>query len=366
MNLTKIKAVKNHTLYVDTESLDFILEKKYDIELAPILSKLMEIQNNIFIPQIYNLEHRENHIFSYEQYLIGDTLDAQLSEGKFLTSDQFFSYLHSLCITIKSLHTSGIIHKDIKPENIVINNSIAYLIDYNISRVYDKKKSKDTKLIGTEGYASPEQYGFTQTTTKTDIYSLGKTIEQILQFTILEPRQFKQVTKLIETMTMLDPDLRPNISETNQRLAKIELMAKTETHTTNNTDINQKSKFEYSKNIIRPNIRQIFKGIIITTHGRRWDVVASAFYLFYSHAFNYEVSEHVFDHYPLFLILISYYLTTACFNFYTLNFSYPKLHNYKNRPRIIIAIQWYFVCFSDLFVFSFITYAIFEFLYKLT
>lgn len=47
--------------------------------------------------------------------------------------------------------------------------------------MYKQTQSKDTQLFGTEGFASPEQYGFSQTTEKSDIYSLGKTIHKILQ-----------------------------------------------------------------------------------------------------------------------------------------------------------------------------------------
>ncbi len=352
MNLTKIKTVKNHTMYVNVDSLEYILKKEYESDAELILKKLQAINENLNIPKIYHIDKSDNSIYTYEQYIPGVSLQEQIDSGKFITEQQFKNYCISLIDTLQQLHANQIIHKDIKPSNIIINDEVPYLIDFNISRIYDQDKTKDTKLIGTEGYASPEQYGFTQTTTKTDIYSLGKTFESLKLITILEPNKFVFYKHLIDQMTMLDPEQRIDLIN-----AKLTFLS---------DDMEEETNKHSAENTIRPNIRQIFKGVIITTHGRRWDVVASAFYLFYSHAFNYEVSEHVFDHYPLFLILITYYLTTVCFNFYTLNFSYPKLHNYKNRPRIVIAIQWYFVSFWDLFTFSFICYAIFETLYKLT
>lgn len=76
------------------------------------------------------------------------------------------SYLHG--------HTPPIIHRDIKPQNIIINNNGKIkLIDFGISRFYDKEAKADTVFFGTQEFSPPEQYGFSQTDCRSDIFSLG-------------------------------------------------------------------------------------------------------------------------------------------------------------------------------------------------
>ena len=76
------------------------------------------------------------------------------------------SYLHS--------ENPPIIHRDIKPQNIIVGrDSSIHLIDFGIARVHKEERTQDTSVVLTLDYASPEQYGFEQTTPLSDIYSLG-------------------------------------------------------------------------------------------------------------------------------------------------------------------------------------------------
>src|SRR5439155_20585648 len=62
-----------------------------------------------------------------------------------------------------------------------------YLIDFGIARHFKPGQTKDTIAFGSPGYAAPEQYGKTQSTPRTDIYSLGVTLHQLL--TGIDPSQ---------------------------------------------------------------------------------------------------------------------------------------------------------------------------------
>ena len=79
------------------------------------------------------------------------------------------------------LHANHIIHRDIKPENIFLTDAGEYkLIDFDAARVWKEKQDSDTVCIGTRHYAAPEQYGSQQTDARSDIYSLGVTLRQLL------------------------------------------------------------------------------------------------------------------------------------------------------------------------------------------
>lgn len=81
-----------------------------------------------------------------------------------------------VCEAVRELHESfnpPLIHRDLKPANIVLSNGRVFLIDFGISRVYRSGSVSDTSHLGTRAYAPPEQYGFGQTDTRSDVYALG-------------------------------------------------------------------------------------------------------------------------------------------------------------------------------------------------
>ena len=89
-----------------------------------------------------------------------------------------------LCDGLIMLHRKGIIHRDIKPSNIILQavggHDFVRLIDYDAARIVKEEQKEDTRLLGTKGYAPPEQYGYGQTDQRSDIYSLGITFKEML------------------------------------------------------------------------------------------------------------------------------------------------------------------------------------------
>lgn len=70
--------------------------------------------------------------------------------------------------------TPPIVHRDIKPSNIILTeDGRIVLIDLNAARLDDKNRSHDTQLIGTAGFAAPEQYGFAASSPRADLYAAG-------------------------------------------------------------------------------------------------------------------------------------------------------------------------------------------------
>ena len=81
--------------------------------------------------------------------------------------------LRQLGTALWVLHSMGAIHRHVKPEYIVLRGNEAVLIDFDAARIYKSGGENDTQVLGTIGYAAPEQYGFSQSDACSDIYSLG-------------------------------------------------------------------------------------------------------------------------------------------------------------------------------------------------
>ena len=177
-----------------------ILYIRKEIKGPKYIYKKLCGHNSPFIPQIYEVTYREGYTFILEQYIEGNTIDnANLSEK------QIIKAFKELCIVLYFLHNQKIIHKDIKPQNIIIaSDGHIRLIDFDISRTEKEYVSHDTRILGTPGFAPPEQYGFAQTDARTDIYQLGITLKQLLGPLAKD----KKYEKIIKKCTSLDPEKR--------------------------------------------------------------------------------------------------------------------------------------------------------------
>ena len=121
-------------------------------------------------------EYQNNEMLCVvREYAKGYPLD-KLARDKLLTEQQVISIGVQLCDVLIYLHgqTPPIIHRDIKPQNIIMDeDGKIKLIDFGISRIYDETAQEDTVCFGTKHFAAPEQYGFSQTDSRSDIFSLG-------------------------------------------------------------------------------------------------------------------------------------------------------------------------------------------------
>lgn len=109
------------------------------------------------------------------EFMEGNTLEGMVQDRS-LELAQIISIGIQLCNILSYLHsqTPPIIHRDIKPQNIIMDKEgNVRLIDFGISRFYQEEAKNDTFCFGTMEFAPPEQYGFSQTDCRTDIFSLG-------------------------------------------------------------------------------------------------------------------------------------------------------------------------------------------------
>ena len=135
---------------------------------------------NKFIPRIFDIWEQDNTLYVVEEYVQGSSFDSVIYSGR-LSDEVKLNYFINLCYGIKCLHDAPehIIHRDIKLSNIIIaEDGDLKIIDYDAAKVYKPGAKRDTVLIGTEGMAAPEQYGFRQSDERTDIYAIGLLLKE--------------------------------------------------------------------------------------------------------------------------------------------------------------------------------------------
>ena len=140
-------------------------------EIYRTLQNLMEPH----IPRIYSIADMGDGQYEIlEEYIQGRTLDEILEEMGCVQEATAAVYLVQLCDVLEKIHKAGLIHRDIKPSNIIITpDQRLYLIDFDIARTRKEGRDADTEILGTQGFAAPEQFGFHQTRVQADIYSMG-------------------------------------------------------------------------------------------------------------------------------------------------------------------------------------------------
>lgn len=147
----------------------------------------------------------DSYSYVIEEYVNGTTLEYEMSTGQ-LTYEDKIRIMLDLFAVLEHLHALNppVIHRDIKPANIMIKDSHVKLIDFEIARNVAADKNKDTQIMGSVGYAPPEQFGFAQTDQRSDIYALGVIIKEL--FT--EKKAVYAYRFLIEKCMKMDPKER--------------------------------------------------------------------------------------------------------------------------------------------------------------
>lgn len=160
------------------------------------------------LPHVYEVAEREGQTIILEEYIRGDNLAWLLEEGGF-TLKESREILIQACKGVWALHSLGIVHRDIKPDNIILRGEDVVLIDFNASRISKPQMTVDTQVLGTTGFAAPEQYGIAQTDARADIYALGV----LLNIMLTGEHPSKKLAKgkwghIVEKCTMTNPDRR--------------------------------------------------------------------------------------------------------------------------------------------------------------
>lgn len=131
------------------------------------------------LPLVYDVIDLEDGQVVLEEYIDGITLADKMEGERFRYRDAAH-IIRRVCEALGLLHEHRLVHRDVKPDNVMVTpDGRVALIDLNISRRITDA-TRDTVIMGTVGYASPEQLGLSQSDPRTDIYAVGVMLNVML------------------------------------------------------------------------------------------------------------------------------------------------------------------------------------------
>lgn len=173
-----------HKIYVvqNTQNGHIYIKKELDVYNYDVYQYLLS-HHIKGTPYIYDIYIEDDTLTIIEEYISGYTLEELLNQKHSFNDTELKSITIQLCDILNNLHSCSpaIIHRDLKPSNIIMKeDGQIILLDLNAAKHYSNSKNEDTTLLGTKGYAAPEQYGFGTSNARTDIYALGMVINTLL------------------------------------------------------------------------------------------------------------------------------------------------------------------------------------------
>lgn len=176
-----IKAINDtHQVYLVKNNFDnkHYVQKVLQVYDYDVLNALSKVNIN-GIPHIKEIIKEDDKLIVFEEYISGKTLQELIDANYKFSNKEIIDIAIRLCDIMLTLNSNfPIVHRDIKPSNIIRGYDNYYLIDFNAAK-FIKDENKDTILLGTQGYAAPEQYGFSSSNIKTDIYAIGILIKEL-------------------------------------------------------------------------------------------------------------------------------------------------------------------------------------------
>ena len=185
------------------------VKKRIPNELTYIYKILVD-NSHKNISDILEIFEYEDISVVIEEYISGETLSDILAAQGVQSEIYTKNIIGQICDGLIFLHKHNIIHRDINPNNIMITKEgTVKIIDFDISRSVRKDASGDTVVLGTVGYAAPEQFGFSQSDTRTDIYAVGVLANVMLTGKMPNERLYGgRLGKIIGKATEIDAEIR--------------------------------------------------------------------------------------------------------------------------------------------------------------
>lgn len=174
--------------------------------------------NHPNIITIYEIREVDSRHFIVTEFIEGETLGSRLRRGR-MNTDEALDVAMQVASALCAAHQAGIVHRDIKPENIMLRtDGILKVLDFGLATLTDEKgddleaatlvKTKPGIVMGSAHYMSPEQARGQKMDARTDIFSLGVVLYQMVTGRV--PFAGQTMTDVLASILMLEP---PSLSQ---------------------------------------------------------------------------------------------------------------------------------------------------------
>ncbi|HXY06684.1 MAG TPA: protein kinase [Terriglobales bacterium] len=137
------------------------------------------------IVTIYDLGDQDGNPYMVMEFLAGESLASMISARRTIPLDQKLHILIQICSALGYAHQRGVVHRDIKPANaMVLKDMTVKIVDFGIARIGNERVTRPGQLMGSIQYMSPEQISASHVDARTDIFSVGVLLYQLLTYAL--------------------------------------------------------------------------------------------------------------------------------------------------------------------------------------
>lgn len=130
---------------------------------------------------VFDIGDVEGRPFIAMEYIPGESLADVIRRGAFVDLARALGWMESLCAGLSHAHRSGIVHRDIKPGNLMVDaEGTLKIVDFGIARLGDSQLTREGMLVGTANYMAPEQLLGAGTDFRADIFAVGAVCYELL------------------------------------------------------------------------------------------------------------------------------------------------------------------------------------------
>lgn len=173
--------------------------------------------------RVYDIGEAEGMPFISMEYVDGEDLSGLLARIGRLPGDKALEIARKLCAGLAAAHDKGVIHRDLKPHNVMLNKrGDVVIMDFGLAAIADQLTGAEARH-GTPAYMSPEQLKGSGVSARSDLYALGLVLYEL--FTGKRPFEAKTIQQLIEkqesaelsSMTAIASDIDPGVEKVIRR-----------------------------------------------------------------------------------------------------------------------------------------------------